>query len=86
MQKDSKLFDDMARMATGATGMVFDMKREAEAVVASQMEKFLNKTNLVTRDEFDVVREMVVKARNENEALREELNALKKSNSSKKKT
>lgn len=73
MTKDNKLFDDLARMMSGATGAVFDLKREIEAAVATQMEKFLAKMNLVTRDEFDTVREMARHARAENEALAERL-------------
>ncbi len=77
MQKDSKLFDDMARMMSGATNMVFDMKREMEAAIARQMEAFLSKTSLVTREEFEAVKAMAVKAREENDALRTELAALR---------
>ncbi len=78
MQKDSKFFDDMARMMSGATNMAFDVKREMETMVASQMEAFLSKTSLVTRDEFEAVKAMAVKAREENEVLRAELEALQK--------
>lgn len=77
MQKDSRFFDDMARMMSGATNMAFDMKREMESMVASQMEAFLGKTSLVTRDEFEAVKAMAVKAREENDALRAELDELK---------
>ncbi len=78
MQKDSKLFDDMARMATNATGALFDMKREIEASVASQVEKFMEKAGTVSREEFEAVRTMATKAREENEALRAEIEKLKK--------
>lgn len=78
MQKDSKLFEDFARMASSATGTLFDMKREMDAMIAAQMEKFLSKTNLVTRDEFEAVKLMAQKALEENESLRRELEALKK--------
>ena len=77
MQKDSKLFDDMARMMSGATNMAFDMKREAEAAIARQMEAFLSKTSLVTREEFEAVKAMALKAREENDALRAEMQALR---------
>ena len=77
MQKDSKLFDDMARMMSGATNMVFDMKREMEAAIARQMEAFLSKTSLVTREEFEAVKAMALKAREENDALRAELETLR---------
>jgi BMFP domain-containing protein YqiC len=77
MQKDSKLFDDMARMMSGATNMAFDMKREMEGMVARQMEALLGKTSLVTREEFEAVKASALKAREENDALRLELNVLK---------
>ncbi len=77
MQKDSRFFDDIAKMMSGATNMAFDAKREMEAMIASQMEAFLGKTSLVTRDEFEAVKAMAVKAREENDALRKEIEALK---------
>ncbi len=80
MQKDSKFFDDISKMMSGATNMAFDMKRETEAVVARQMEAFLSKTSLVTREEFEAVKAMAVKAREENDALHKKLNELLKAN------
>ncbi len=79
MMKDSKLFEDMAKMATSAAGTFMDMKREIEASVHSHIESYLARTSLVTRDEFEVVKAMAEKARSENEALRAELEALKSS-------
>lgn len=78
MQKDSKIFDDLARMATGAAGGLLDFKREIEAMVSTQMEKLLNKMKLVTREEHEVVREMAAKAREENKKLAERLETLEK--------
>jgi hypothetical protein len=77
MQKDSKLFDDIARMMSGATNMAFDVKREMEAAIARQMEAFLGKTSLVTREEFEAVKTMALKAREENDALRKEWETLR---------
>lgn len=77
MLKDTKLFDDMAKMAASAAGSALDVKRELEAMVHSRIESYLSRTSLVTREEFEVVKEMAEKARAENEALREELAALK---------
>ncbi len=69
MQKDSKLFDDFSKMASGAAGMMMDMKREMEGMVAAQVEKFIGRMNLVRREEFEVVRDMAAKARTEQEKL-----------------
>ena len=73
MQKDSKLFEDMARLASGAAGTLMDMKREVEAFVADAVERLIARERFVTREEFEVVKAMAQKAREENEALRKEL-------------
>lgn len=78
MQKDSKLFEDFARMASGAAGAAMDMKREMEAMVTDKLERLISRGNLVTREEFEVVKAMAQKAREENEALKAELEKLKK--------
>ncbi|MBY0355466.1 MAG: accessory factor UbiK family protein [Rickettsiales bacterium] len=76
MQKDNKFFDDMSRMMSGAAGTMFDAKREIEQQCAAFVEKFLLKMNFVSREEFEVVRDMASKARAENEALKARLDAL----------
>lgn len=77
MMKDSKLFDDFAKMASSAAGSMMDMKREIEAMVQAKIDSWLAKSHLVTREEFEVVKDMAQKARAENDALRKELEALK---------
>lgn len=78
MQKDNKFFDDVARMASGAAGGFLEMKREIEQVVSAQLEKILQKMNLVTKEEFDTVQGMLVKAREEQEEIKKRLDALEK--------
>lgn len=77
MQKDSRLFEDIAKLASGAAGAAMDMRREAEALVADKLERLISHGRFVTREEFEVVRGMVQKAREENAALRAELDLLK---------
>jgi BMFP domain-containing protein YqiC len=77
MQKQSKLFDDIARIITGAGNLAFDVKRELEASVARKMEVFLNKTSLVGREEFEACKQMAANARTENAALKAEIAELK---------
>lgn len=69
MQKDHKFFEDIARMASSAGGTLMEMKREMEAMVTTQVEKMLRRMDLVTREDFNLVREMAVKARTEQEKL-----------------
>lgn len=78
MQKDNKFLDDMARLASGAAGGFMDMKRELESMVSAQLEKLLQKMNLVTKEEFDTVQGMLAKARAEQEEIKKRLDALEK--------
>lgn len=77
MQKDSRFFEDVAKLASGAAGAAMDMKRELEAAVTDKVERLMARGNFVTREEFEVVKAMAQKAREENEALRAELAKLK---------
>ena len=69
MQKDHKFFEDIARMASSAGGTLMEMKREVESMVTAQVDKVLRRMDLVTREDFNLVREMAVKARTEQEKL-----------------
>ncbi|MEK6746507.1 MAG: accessory factor UbiK family protein [Pseudomonadota bacterium] len=76
MQNNNKFLNDMARMASGAVGGLMDVKREIEVIVGEQLEKLLQKMNLVTKEEFDTTQAMLIKSRNEQEELKKRLDAL----------
>ncbi len=76
MQKDSRLFDDLARVAGGAMSSFGALRDEAEARLRDQLERILERMDLVRRDEFDGVREMAIKAREENTRMAARLNKL----------
>ncbi len=76
MQTDSRLFDDVARVATGAMGAASGLKDELDALVKRRLERILAKMDLVPRDEFDAVKAMAAKARGEAEALAERVEKL----------
>ncbi|MBM3516686.1 MAG: accessory factor UbiK family protein [Alphaproteobacteria bacterium] len=78
MQTQNRLLDDLARLTTSALGTLKDARAEVEARVREQIERGLARMDLVTREEFEVVKAMAAKARAENEALRERLAALEK--------
>lgn len=78
MQKDSRIFDDFAKLASGAVGTFSDIKQEIEAAVMDKMEKLLHRMQLVKREEFEVVRLMAEKARVEQERLEEKLQRLER--------
>lgn len=77
-QGPNRIFDEIAKLMTDGAGVAQGVKREAETAFRAQAEGFLAGMDLVKREEFDVVREMASRAREENEALRGELDALKK--------
>jgi len=72
-QTSNRLFDEMARLMGDAAGVAQGVKREAETMFRSQMERFVADMNLVKREEFDVVKEMASKARAENEDLKKRI-------------
>ena len=76
MQTDNRLFDDIARAANGALGALSGVRAEIESQVRGFMERWLKSQNLVTREEFEVVKEMAARARTENEALAAKIAAL----------
>jgi BMFP domain-containing protein YqiC len=77
MIKGNPLFDDMAKFASSAAGSVLEMKRELEQLVQDKIELALSRYGAVTREEFEIVREMATKAREENALLKAEIEALK---------
>ena len=69
MQTRDKFLDDISQLMTNAAGMAQGVKTEADTAMKSWFERWLAESDLVTREEFDAVREMAVKAREENESL-----------------
>lgn len=68
--------DDLAKMATSAGGTLLEWRREMEQMCQQAFDKMAARMQLVSREEFEVVREMAAKARAENEALKKRLDAL----------
>lgn len=69
MQTRNKIFDDMSQLMTNAMGVAQGAKAEAETAVKGLVDRWMADRNFVTREEFDAVRAMAVKAREENDAL-----------------
>ncbi len=76
MQTRNKVMDDISQLMTNAMGVAQGAKDEAETAMSGMMDRWLAKRNLVTREEFDAVRAMAQKAREENEALKARIAAL----------
>ena len=76
MQTRNRVLDDMARVATGALGVASSMRGEVEARLRAQFDRLLGDMDLVTREEFDAVKALAARAREEQEELTERLAAL----------
>lgn len=76
MQSRNKMMDDISQLMTNAMGVAQGAKDEAETAMKSLIDRWLADRDFVTREEFDAVRAMAQKAREENEALKSRLDAL----------
>ena len=76
MQPGNKLFDDMSKLMTNAMGVAQGARTEAETAMKGFIDRWMADRDFVTREEFDAVRVMAQKAREENEALSARLAAL----------
>ncbi|MFC6639152.1 MAG: accessory factor UbiK family protein [Sulfitobacter sp.] len=76
MQTRNKFFDDVSQMMTNAMGVAQGAKDEAENAMKGLVDRWLADRDFVTREEFDAVRAMAQKAREENEALKARLDKL----------
>lgn len=79
----NRLLDELAKVMTDAAGAAQGVRREMETAMRSQLERLLNSMDLVKREEFEAVRDMAIKAREENDALAKRLDVLEQKLSSK---
>jgi BMFP domain-containing protein YqiC len=75
-QTSNRIFDEMARLMNDAAGVAQGVRREVDTLVRTQAEKMLRDLDVVSREEFEAVKEMARLAREENEALKARLDAL----------
>lgn len=68
-QMKNQFFDEFAKIMTGAAGAAQGVGQEMETLFRAQGQKMLNEMDLVNREEFEAVKEMAAKAREENEQL-----------------
>lgn len=74
----NRILDDFAKLMTDAAGAAQGVRGEVETALRSQAERVLNSMDVVQREEFEAVREMAAMARDENEALSQQIAALEK--------
>jgi len=72
----TKIFDEVAKLLSGAAGMAQGLREEIDGLVKSQLDRLVSDMELVKREEFEVVKEMASRARQENEELKERVAAV----------
>jgi BMFP domain-containing protein YqiC len=77
-QSNNRFFDEFAKLMTDAAGAAQGMRREAETLMKAQGERMLSSMDVVQREEFEAVKAMASKAREENEVLAQRLAVLEK--------
>ena len=77
MTQGSKLFDELGKLMNNAAGVADGVRREIETAVKSQLERMINDMDLVKRDDYDALRELVMAQSAEIKTLQAELGSLK---------
>ena len=75
-QTTGRCFDELGKLSTDAAGAAEGVRKEVESVVRAQAERVLRDLDVVQREEFEAVKAMAQKAREENEALKAKIAAL----------
>ena len=68
-QTTNRFLDELSKLLTDAAGAAQGMRREVETLMKAQGERILRDMDVVQREEFEAVKEMAAKARDENERL-----------------
>ena len=63
MTTQNRFFDDMSKLMTNAMGVAQGARSEAETAMKGWIDRWLADRDFVTREEFEAVREMAIKAR-----------------------
>lgn len=72
-QTSNRLFDEFAKLMTDAAGAAQGVRKEVETIMKAQGERLVAGMDLVQREEFEAVKEMAAKAREENAQLLERI-------------
>lgn len=75
-QSRNSIVEEFARLASDAAGMATGVRREAETLIKTQLERLLSTMDMVSREEHEAVKEMAAAARDDNERLEARIAAL----------
>ncbi|RDC59464.1 hypothetical protein HME9302_00654 [Alteripontixanthobacter maritimus] len=76
MQSQNPMIADFVKLANSAAGTFAGMTREARESARERLKEAMGGMDFVSREEFDAVKAMAAKARDENDALAERIAAL----------
>lgn len=80
MSQSNRFFDDLGKLINDAAAVGDGVRREVETAIKGQMERVVNDLDLVKREDYDALRELVTTQSDEIAALRRDLDALKSEN------
>ena len=72
----NRILDEFAKLMTDAAGTAQSVREELETAMRGQAERVMNRMDVVKREEFEAVRDMAVKAREENDRLMKRIEEL----------
>lgn len=78
MQTDNPFVDDLSKLASGLVGTLDSMKKECDSIVRARIERLAGEFDLVPREDFEALKDMVLKLREENAELKQRLAGLEK--------
>lgn len=78
MQINNRILDDLTRVTNSALGTMTGVKGEVDAMIRQQFEKILMNMDLVTREEYDVVHDVAIRAAERIDALEAKIADLEK--------
>ena len=77
MSQGNKIFDELGKLMNNAAGVADGVRREIETAVKSQLERLIADMDLVKREDYDALRELVQAHSTELKALKAEVAELK---------
>ena len=78
MQTRNKIFDDLSELMTNALGVAQGAKDEADTALRGVIDRWVADKDLVSREEFEVLKIMFEKLGKENADLKSRLEILEK--------
>jgi len=76
MQSENPIISDFVKLLNGAAGTLAGMGREARDSARERFKEMMGDMDFVSREEFEAVKDMAAKAREESETLKKRIDDL----------